>query len=242
MPKVVSISADDLHIWRLSLNLTPGANDDLWSLLSADEQSRAQRFVRVQDQEKFVQVRGSLRKLLGQYVDRAGGDLQFDYGEYGKPHLGKSCNPLGLQFNVSHSHELALIAVTQASAVGIDVEQMNTKVDFQGISHRFFAEAEHQMLRQQPSERQCPVFFQLWTRKEACIKAMGGSIAQALDQVDVSQGLDQSRITVKLMEKGNFQELHVHNLLMGKHYAGSVATTQLLSNLHTWQWQGDRVV
>lgn len=236
MPKVISIKADDLHVWRLSLNLTAGANDDLWSLLSADEQDRAERFLRVQDQEKFVQVRGSLRKLLGQYVGKAGADLQFDYGDYGKPHLKKSCNPLDLKFNVSHSHELALIAVTQAIAVGIDVEQVNTKVDFQGISHRFFAAEEHQVLLQQPFERQCSVFFQLWTRKEACIKAMGGSIAQALDQVDVSQGLEQPRIIVNLMEKENMQELYVHNLPIGENYAGSVATTRAFSNLYTLQW------
>lgn len=236
--EVTVITSEDLHIWRLSLDWVTGSNLHLWSLLSDDERERAQRFVRSQDQEKFVQVRGSLRVLLGQYLDRAGKDLGFEYGDYGKPELALSCNPINLQFNVSHSHALALIAVTRGIAVGIDVEHVNTKVDFRGISDRFFAAVEHQAVLQQPVDRQRQVFFQLWTRKEACIKAMGGSIAHALDQVSVAQGLDQPRITVSVIDQArSSQQLHVHNLCLGKEYSGAVATPQFLPTLHLWQWQ-----
>lgn len=235
--KIISIVPEDLHVWRFSLNLTKGTNHHLWSLLSDDEQQRAQRFVRAQDQEKFVQVRGSLRTLLGAYLDQAAGDLHFDYGDYGKPQLAASHNPLNLQFNVSHSRGLALIAVTRAIAVGIDVEQVNPQVDYQNISHRFFAEVEHQALLQQPAEAQRHVFFQLWTRKEACIKAMGGSIAHALDQVIVAQGLEESPVTITVMEQSHARQLFIHTLALDKDYTGAVATTQPLRYLYTWQWE-----
>lgn len=232
--QVTAMPSDDLHIWRLSLELTAGTHNHLWPLLSEDEQSRAKRFVRPQDQAKFVQVRGSLRTLLGQYLERAADELCFDYGHYGKPQLAPACNPLNLQFNVSHSHGLALIAITQAVVVGIDVEQVQTKVDYQNISRRFFAAVEHHVLLKQPLEKQRQAFFQLWTRKEACIKAIGGSIAHALDQVRVAQGLDQPLVDITVQDQSQIHQLFLRNLSLGKDYAGAVATTQQLRTLHTW--------
>lgn len=239
--QIPSITDQDLHVWGLSLDLRPGSNDHLWPLLSDDEQERAQRFIQAQDREKFVQVRGSLRILLGAYSDQTAEDLCFDYGNYGKPHLTPVCNPGNLHFNVSHSHELALIAVTPAAAVGIDVEHVNTRVDYQNISRRFFAEDEHHVLLQQPVEQQCHVFFRLWTRKEACIKALGGSIAHALDQVTVAQGLQQATVTVMVMEQSRSRPLFIYNLALGHHYLGAVATTQPLQNLYTWRWDSNRL-
>jgi len=239
--QVPNITVEDLHIWGLSLDLTPGSNHHLWSLLSDDEQERAKRFVRAQDREKFVQVRGSLRTLLAAYSDQAPGELCFDYGSYGKPQLASFCNPLSLHFNVSHSHQLALIAVTPATAVGIDVEYVNTQVDYQNISRRFFAEDEHHVLLQQPAAQQCHVFYKLWTRKEACIKAMGGSIAHALDQVTVAQGLQQATVTVMVMEQSHSRPLFIYNLALGNNYLGAVATTRLIQKRHTWRWEGNRL-
>ncbi|ABW28911.1 4'-phosphopantetheinyl transferase family protein [Acaryochloris marina] len=229
---VTPIAPQTLHIWRLPLR-TDGASH-WWDLLSRDEQQRAQRFVRSQDQDKYVQVRGTLRCLLGQYLQIPGHTLRFDYGDYGKPQLVSSCNSLNLQFNVSHSHELALIAITQATAVGIDIEQMNPQARYINISQRFFSVAEHEILLQQPVEQQCHTFFQLWTRKEACVKAMGGSIAHVLDQINVAQGLNQTSIAIEVQEEPH--QLFLRNLIPDPNFAGAVATQAPLQHLHLWQW------
>jgi 4'-phosphopantetheinyl transferase len=235
--QVTPLTPGDLHIWRISLNLVTGTNQYLWSLLSDVEQQRVQRFVRHRDQEKFVQVRGILRVLLGQYLGIVGSALTFDYGEYGKPQLTDSCNPLRVQFNVSHSHELAVIAVSLAIAVGIDVEHINDQVHYQNISQRFFADQEHQILLQQPPSQQRQTFFQLWTCKEACIKAVGGSIAHALDRVVVAESIEQPLIRVDMMDqRGNPQALSVQTLNLGENYRGAVATLQYFPHLYTWEW------
>lgn len=231
--KVTPIAPQTLHIWRLSLR--PEGSNDLWDLLSMDEQQRAQRFVRSQDQDKYVQVRGTLRCLLGQYLQTSGQTLCFDYGDYGKPQLVSSCNSLNLQFNVSHSHELAVIAITQATAVGVDIEQVNPQAKYINISQRFFSAAEHEILLQQPVEQQCRTFFQLWTRKEACVKAVGGSIAHALDQINVAQGLNQASVVIKMPEKPH--QLFLHNLFPDPQFAGAVATQAHWQRLHLWQWE-----
>lgn len=236
--QVIPIRPDSLHIWQLSLNLED-QDHHLWSLLSADEQQRAKRFVRLQDQAKFVQVRGSLRALLGQYLERPGGELCFDYGEYGKPQLVAACNPINLEFNVSHSQKVALIAVTQAVAVGIDVERVNTRVNYQHLSRRFFADVEHQALLRQSVEKQRHVFFQLWTRKEACIKAMGGSIAHSLDQVLVSQDLEQPMVAITVQRQPKPCQLFLYTLALDPNYVGAVAMTQPLQHIRTWRWDNN---
>lgn len=235
--KVSALTINTLHIWRLRLHLDLTNINDLWQMLSKDEQQRAQRFVRPQDQAKFVQVRGHLRMLLGQYLNVRGETLAFEYGEYGKPQLTVPCNALNLQFNVSHSHDLALIAITQAVAVGVDLEQVNSAANYIDISDRFFTPAEHQVLLQHPQTQQCQAFFRLWTRKEACIKALGGSIAHALDQIAVAQGLDQPITEIKVIEPSQPGQLFLQNLSLGSRYAGAVATPQPLPYLYTWEWQ-----
>lgn len=234
--KVISIVPQALHIWRLSLQARGEIDPSLWDLLSRDEQQRAQRFVRSQDQGKYVQVRGTLRCLLGQYLQTSGKVLYFDYGNYGKPQLIASCNPLNLQFNVSHSHELAVIAITQTTAVGVDIEQVNPQAKYINISQRFFSAAEHEILLQQPVERQCRTFFQLWTRKEACVKAMGGSIAHALNQINVAQGLNQASTTINVMEQSQSHQLFLHNLFPDPNFAGAVATQKPWQRLHLWEY------
>lgn len=231
--QVTPIAPQELHIWRLPLK-QEGANL-LWDLLSIDEQQRAQRFVRSQDQDKYVQVRGTLRCLLGQYLQVSGKTLCFDYGDYGKPQLVSSFNSLKLQFNVSHSHELAVIAITQTTAVGIDIEQVNPQAKYIDISQRFFSAAEHEVLLKQPIEQQCRTFFQLWTRKEACVKAMGGSIAQALDQINVAQGLNQTRAAIEVQEEPH--QLFLHNLFPDPNFAGAIATQAPFQHLYLWQWE-----
>lgn len=238
---VIPLTPNSLHIWRLSLQSHAEIDHRLWQLLSQNEQQRAQRFVRSQDQIKFVQVRGTLRCLLGQYLNRPGASLDFDYGEYGKPQLVSSGNSVAVQFNVSHSHDLALIAIAKAIDVGVDIEQVSQQSEFLKISHRFFTTAEHQVLLQEPTEHQRQTFFQLWTRKEACIKAVGGSIAHALDQIDVGGDVHQSRSVIEVMERSQPRQLFLQNLSLGNRYAGAVATTQPIQQIHTWAWHDPRL-
>ena len=81
-----------VHLWQRSLGATELEYQRLWALLSADEQQRAQRFVRQQDCRSFVVARGTLRQLLAHYLGLDAGALTFDYGDRGKPQLSAHCN------------------------------------------------------------------------------------------------------------------------------------------------------
>ena len=233
---VPTFSPQDVQIWKLSLKISEAMRAELWLTLSLDEQERAQRFIQPHDQLGFVAVRGQLRWLLGQHLGIDPAPVTFSYGEKGKPRLAKGNGAdLNLKFNLSHSHGIALIALTTDQELGVDLEEISTRIDYEGITQRFLASGEQEALFNQPEVQRCATFFQLWTRKEACIKAMGGSIAQGLEQIDVSMGLEQTTNTITLPQAGNVSTtLFIHDLQPMTGYAGALATTSSADNLQRY--------
>jgi 4'-phosphopantetheinyl transferase len=109
--------------------------------------------------------------------------IKFRYGEHGKPELVSTVARLPdsqVQFNVSHSRNLALIAVTSGVPLGIDIEECNEKIKILKLAERFFAPAEADVLKNLPVEKQLAGFFRGWTCKEAFIKATGKGLSQSL--------------------------------------------------------------
>jgi len=154
--------------------------------LSGDEINRARRFVFPRDCGRFIAARGILRDILARYCDADPDSVRFQYGSTGKPSLARDSGPLDLRFNVSHSHGLALVAVTRAREIGVDVELVRPAVARERIAERFFSPSEAAVLRSLPEDRQATSFFQFWTRKEAYIKARGEGLAIPLDSFDVT--------------------------------------------------------
>jgi 4'-phosphopantetheinyl transferase len=158
----------------------------LWSFLAEDERQRAERYVFEKDRRHFVVARGLLRVLLGRYLQQAPQQLCFTYGSHGKPALATATRGELLHFNVSHSHGLALYAMTHGRELGVDVERIRPAVAQEMIAERFFSSHEVTILRALPIVLQGTAFFACWTRKEAFIKAKGDGLALPLDQFDVS--------------------------------------------------------
>ena len=176
---------DEIHVWRASLDLPASGLAKLQLILSPDERERAGRFHFEADRRRSVIGRGYLRLLLGEILDSPADKLQFEYDEFGKPRL-KPADRLPLQFNLSHSGELILIAVAKGRAVGIDVERIRTDLDFEGVAARFFSANECKILNSLAGTERDEAFFTCWTRKEAYLKARGDGLSMPLDQFDVS--------------------------------------------------------
>lgn len=176
-----------VHVWRISLaTCPPGAR----ALLSADERERADRFHFARDRERFVAARAALRDVLGGYLDLAPERLAFGATEHGKPFLvGAGAD---LSFNLTHSHQLALIAVTRGADVGIDLEWHRPDVEVTSVARVSFSAAEQRALAALPTDEQPAAFFRCWTRKESYIKARGEGLSMPLDRFTVSldAGLD----------------------------------------------------
>jgi len=175
-----------VHVWRTALDLPESQVRSLRQTLTADECQRAERYVFEKDRTHFVVARGLLRVLLGRYLRQEPQHLRFTYGLHGKPALATDMGRVALRFNVSHSHGLALYAITCGREIGVDVERIRPAVVQEKVAERFFSPREVTVLRALPTPLQAPAFFACWTRKEAYIKAKGDGLSLPLDQFDVS--------------------------------------------------------
>ena len=179
------LSDDEIHVWCVELDAA-GEVAELAAGLSAEESERASGLLTGTHQRRFVVARGMLRQLLGLYLDQDPGAVAFSRGAHGKPFLQKG----GLHFNVSHTHELALYAIARNREVGIDVEWPRPQVAHEQIAARFFSLEEQEALAQVPDEARRAAFYNIWTRKEAYVKARGDGIAAGLGTFAVSLGAE----------------------------------------------------
>ena len=178
-----TLGADEVHLWRA--NLDDHAAGSLRSLLSPDEISRADRFHFSKDRNHYTVARALLRRLLGSYVNTSAAELRFSYAEKGKPFLADS--ELGrVNFNLAHSHEMAVYAFSLDRELGVDLEFIRADFGGEKIAERFFSPHEVDVLKTVSAELKNEAFFNCWTRKEAYIKARGEGLSLPLDQFDVS--------------------------------------------------------
>ena len=123
--------------------------------------------------------------LLGAYVHRDAGELEFAYGVRGKPSLVNRLNARAMTFNLSHSDGMAVYAFGVQRQLGIDLESIRPDIAVDEIAEQHFSRNEKEALLALPSHVRLPSFFLCWTRKEAYIKARGEGLQIPLDSFDV---------------------------------------------------------
>jgi 4'-phosphopantetheinyl transferase len=235
-PKTLPLGEEEVHVWRAALNRNPLSVQNLQQTLAPEEQRRAERFHFQEDREHFIVGRGLLRIILGRYLDMEPKHLRFCYSPYGKPALAEGSGGNALQFNLSHSHGMALYAVTRRRDLGIDLEQIRTDWASEQIAARFFAPGEVAQLRALPANMWHEAFFHCWTRKEAYIKARGEGLSLPLDKFEVSLAPGES--AALLSTKSDPEEASrwsMKELRVGPGYAAA-----LVVQGHDWQpqcWQ-----
>jgi len=185
-PEKIELDKDEAHVWRAFLNQDQATISELSAILAPDERRRAERYYRAVDRERFIVARGVLRKIISIYLGVSPGDLEFSYNQYGKPQISAEQNSRNLNFNLSHSHEMALYALTIGRDVGIDIEYIREDFATLEIAEHFFAKAEVNALAALPAEERVKAFFNCWSRKESYIKALGLGISFPLDRFTVS--------------------------------------------------------
>lgn len=240
-PDALSLGRDEVHVWRASLDQSASAVEHLRSTLAEDERDRAGRFHFEKDRARYVVARGVLRAVLGRYLSVPPGRLRFDYSPYGKPSLAAEFGGGDLlDFNVSHSHSLALLAFARGRALGVDVEHLRAAAAGDGIAGRFFSAHEVATLRALPAARQARAFFDCWTRKEAYVKARGEGLSFPLADFDVS--LRPGEPAALLCVRGDAQEAArwtLRALDVAPGYAAALAAEGRDWRLKTWQWEAD---
>jgi 4'-phosphopantetheinyl transferase len=188
----VELRADEVHVWRVDLAGQGGAGG--LAVLSDAERARAERFLFPVDRDRFVASHTALRTILAFYLDVAPVALVFGESVHGKPFVEAPDAGRELRFSLSHSGDVALVAVGLGREVGVDVERVRALDDFNGFAARYFSAAERDALGRVPSGDRLRAFFEIWTLKEAYLKACGEGLLRALDAFDVTVGDPQPRL------------------------------------------------
>ena len=152
------------------------------SLLSAHESDRANRFHFDRHRWRYIASHAALRLLIERYTTIPAHEVVIVAEPTGRPVLGHPAS--GPHFNLSHSGAVAIVAISFAAPVGVDVEKVRPVPDFADLAHRYFAVREVERLLALPQKRRLDGFFATWTRKEAFVKALGLGLSYPLDAFD----------------------------------------------------------
>lgn len=233
---IYELPPDEVHVWRASLDQRQDHFGRLMRILSPQERARAERFHFEADRKRCVLARGLLRLLLGHCLGRPADRLQFHYNEFGKPSLAGGLYP-PVQFNVSHSGDLVLIAFGRDRALGVDIERMRTDVATEEIATRFFSANECRDLAKTALDARCDAFFACWTRKEAYLKARGDGLSLPLEQFDVSflPG-DEPRLIETRHDPAEVHRWSLRALEAGCGYKAALAVAGVDWKLKCWDW------
>ena len=218
MPQLARIEAPaSIELWRVDLRVEPTSGE--LALLSADEQARAARFVFPHDRRRFRAAHVALRRLLAARTGRAAQALAFSAGPFGKPSLTGSAPTCA--FNLSHSADVALIALAPSIELGVDVEVLRVVDDALDLAARNFSGAESAQLRSTAATERDRAFLRCWTRKEACLKAIGSGLSIAPETFEA--GLDPRPRVVRIATASSVVSVEVHSLDDADGVIGAIA-------------------
>jgi 4'-phosphopantetheinyl transferase len=155
-----------------------------------------------------------MRQILARYLELKPENINFAYGEHGKPYLadGRDKN---LAFNLSHTGHWGLLAVSSGAEIGVDIEQIDLQIEYKKIISRFFSTSEIETLERYPFARRRRAFYRIWTRKEACLKLQGSgfSIPSSLSENSADQ---------------------IRSFTVSRNYLGAVAMLGAVTIINRW--------
>ena len=212
------------HVWGFSRDGSLSFLEQCGSWLSEDERGRAARFIRQEDQLRYVLAHGGIRAVLARYTGLDPSSVTFQMGATGKPTFAETKNNQHrVYFNLSHSHGRMLIAVARNQDVGADLEQIRDTVEVVKLAERFYAPSEHDRVAGVTGLEQAKRFYRYWVAKEAVLKGQAVGLV-SLQHCEILDSSYAPRAEVHLLEGGTMQPgWTVHWLECGPEWAGAVS-------------------
>ena len=221
--KGMVLNDDDVHIWRANLQSDAISLVRSQLVLNDAELDKANRQYFDRDRIRSIMARGYLRHILSKYLALQATEIQFNYTDKGKPFIDPSQNPTGLTFNISHSSNILVCAVSKNRRIGIDVEQIRELRTLNGMIRIVLSTTEQASFALLPKQDQLFAFFNSWTGKEAYLKAIGMGIAFGLQAVEVV--FDPSRAVELLQVNGDRAQVAKWTIKRISPHSGYIAAT-----------------
>jgi 4'-phosphopantetheinyl transferase len=212
-----SLSAVEAPVCRY-LDLDDRASHDVEPLLCDEERARAAQFRFAPDRRRFVAAHAALRRALAEQIGQRPEALRFTRSAFGKPSLADGPR---LHFSLSHSQALGLVAIGRRGPLGVDVEVLRPVPDALELAGRHFTPAEQAALAALPAAEREHAFLVCWTRKEACLKAIGLGLIVPPDRFEV--GIDADCRSVEVPVAGRLLWLVLQPAPLRIDSVGSIA-------------------
>lgn len=224
-----------VHLWRFRIDQPAFATPRLRNLLSPDEMERARRFRFEAPRRNFVASRIALRAILGAYLGADARGIAFVTGAHGKPALG---NDDSLQFNLSHSGGLGVLALTRHRPVGCDIEALDERLDIAAVATHFFSGQEQAWVAgHADAQAQRAAFYAIWVCKEAYLKGIGTGLTMPPASFTVG---GTARPFAALPGAGGLP-WHAYRLALPSGYDGALAIGGAApAYLHAYDWRPSR--
>lgn len=220
-PIRLAISRSELHVWRVNLDNINYQLKYLISLLSPEEIKRSKQFVFDRDRHRYQITHSMKRLILANYLDCDPKCLKFEFGKQGKPSLKELQNYLNIQFNISHSHRLIIIAITTEDSIGVDIEYNATEISVASLSEIIFSPEEKIIFSSLQSEQEKQqAIFRCWTIKEAFLKACGIGLMIDIANIRVAINKFQEDSIIIFIHSAQVQTIacKIFNLDMSDYY------------------------
>lgn len=233
--EIASMAANDsidLHVIRLERDAA--TVEAAFDTLSDQERLRADRFMRETLKRRYVVARSELRKILGGRLGMPPGDVKLTLAANGKPQLA-AIHKSNIRFNVSHSEDTAVIAVSESAEVGIDIERIRGDVDHRGLALRYFDQKEQADLAQTAAADLAVRFFAYWTGKEAHSKCRGLGLNLPLDEYGIrlnAHGYPDA-VEDRTLRTG-LEPGHVVGLCIQDGFAAALASSHRISSIRVF--------
>jgi 4'-phosphopantetheinyl transferase len=173
----VALEEHEVHLWQVDMAHELGHLQRLERSLGEDEIARLDRFRYSRDRESFILSHGCLREILGLYTGTAPGEIPIVSDGGGKPRIGGGEGSKGLEFSLSHSRDVALIALGVNRQLGVDVEYIEPDFPVLDVARNSFTGGELELVEAAAGSGRVEAFFRIWTQKEAYLKATGAGLS-----------------------------------------------------------------
>lgn len=219
------------YIWVIDLDAPRHQIDRYLSIVSRAELKQAGTMVNPHDVQRRIIGFGVRRIILGGYLGMKPADIALTANAYGKPSVSNAIEPIA--FNMSHSDNLAILAITPAQTIGVDIEALRVDIDFTATVQTFFSTTEQTAFTGIYPEDRLPIFYNLWTRKEALTKAVGLGMSMEFNSFSISMTTTPE---VVALPDERFSSLRVTSLPVQNGFASALAIPEQISEISLYHF------
>ena len=194
------LDENEIHIWNYTLKPDKKLAEFYFDNLTEEEKDKAEKIIIKEVKYRNILSRVITKKILANYLDKKLNRIHYCYNRFGKPGLSSEINPMNLNFNISHSGDLGIIAISKNNPVGIDIEQILELNDLDNLMDLIFTESEIKQIDLLDHFDKTKMFYKIWTAKEAFVKAIGQGLSFPVKNIELEIN-HLENISIKYIKK-----------------------------------------